>query len=71
MELLFPAAWEELSQETDAKEDQPLESPVLGAHRAQKMRAGFPYGEYLSPNPGLHGTSLQPGVTCKVLPVKT
>lgn len=58
------------------KEDQPLETPVLGAHRAQhclwlsKMRAGFPYGACLPPNPGLPGTSLQAGMTCKALPVE-
>lgn len=86
VELLFPACsfsrvqqapGDRCKEDAKCKEDQPLESPVLGTHRAQhhlwlrKRRAGFPYGIPSPPNPGLPGTSLQAGVTCKVLPAET
>lgn len=78
-EFLFPAArsfsrvqqapGDRCKEDAKCEEDQPLQSPVLGAHRAQhclglsKMRAGFPHGEWLPPNPGFPGTSPQAGVT--------
>lgn len=64
-------------QETDAKRMQSTGrishwSPQCWEHREpSKRRAGFPCGECLPPNPGSPGTSLQAGVTCKVLPVET
>lgn len=49
-----------------------LGSPLLGgAQGAQQKEGRISRGERLPPSPGLPGTSLQPGGTCKVLPVET